>query len=61
MTVNLSHPPAGEVEWLVRQKTGIRAAVVRAQMAYVARDRGAAVLGVDRYDVTCERVEMVTG
>ena len=55
-----SHPPATAVSWLVRHAATDRATIVQARTWCDARDMGAKLLGTDRYQVTCERVEMVT-
>jgi hypothetical protein len=57
----MSYPSDRPVTWLVTHRASSRATVVTAAQWVFARDAGSRTLGVDRYAVICERMEMVMG
>jgi hypothetical protein len=54
-----STPSSAEVTWYVLHRASGRATIVSSRTWMAARDDGAKTLGVDRYDVTCERRDIV--
>jgi hypothetical protein len=56
-----STPSATPVTWRVTEKMSGQSVDVSETLWITARDTGARLLGVDRYAVTCERVEVKEG
>jgi hypothetical protein len=56
-----STPPDRDVSWRALHVPSGRATFVMARTWMFARDEAARLMGVDRYDVSCEQMEIVTG